>query len=115
MKTAPVAEGLDVAEDFYSALTARPVNAVLAPHGLERAQEALHRSNVVPTTFPVQADLNGQVLEWFLPVLRRQCVDHFLILNDRPVHRLDKEHKTYVIYTRPDQRIQRCAPGRLFR
>ncbi|MFW6116828.1 MAG: integrase core domain-containing protein [bacterium] len=53
--------------------------------------------------------------ERFTGSLRRECLDHFIILNERHLHRIVKEYRTYFNNNaRPhqgiDQRIP-CQPG----
>ena len=44
--------------------------------------------------------------------LRRECLDHFVILNQRPGHRLVKEYKAYFNGARPHQGIEQRVPCR---
>ena len=53
--------------------------------------------------------------EQFLGSLRRECLDHFVILNERHVHRLVKEYKAYFNHARPHQGIKQRIPGRTAR
>ena len=52
------------------------------------------------------------VCERFLGSLRRECLDHFVILNERHVHRLVKEYKVYFNRARPHQGIKQRVPCR---
>ncbi len=46
------------------------------------------------------------VCKRFLGGLRRECLDHFVILNERHVHRLVNEYKAYFNHARPHQGIE---------
>jgi len=50
--------------------------------------------------------------ERFLGSLRRECLDHFVILNERQVRRLVKEYKAYFNRARPHQGIEQRVPCR---
>jgi len=52
------------------------------------------------------------VCERFLGSLRRECLDHFVILNERHVDRLIKEYKAYFNHARPHQGIEQRVPCR---
>jgi len=55
------------------------------------------------------------VCERFLGSLQRECLDHFVILNERHVHRLVKEYKASFNYARPHQSMEQRVPGRTVR
>jgi hypothetical protein len=48
--------------------------------------------------------------ERFLGSLRRECLDHFIILNERHLHRIVKKYKTYFNHARPHQGIDQRIP-----
>ncbi|MEA3376225.1 MAG: integrase core domain-containing protein [Chloroflexota bacterium] len=48
--------------------------------------------------------------ERFLGSLRRECLDHFVILNERQVRRLVKEYRAYFNHARPHQGIEQRVP-----
>ena len=65
---------------------------------------------------PFRAPKANAICERFLGSLRRECLDHFLILNERHLHRLVKEYKLYFNCARPHQGIEQhvpCRPERL--
>ena len=59
---------------------------------------------------PYRAPKANAVCERFLGSLRRECLDHFVILNERHVHRLVKEHRAYFNHARPHQGIKQRVP-----
>ncbi len=64
---------------------------------------------------PYRAPKANAICERFLGSLRRECLDHFLILGERHLHRLVKEYKTYFNHARPHQGIEQhipCQPER---
>ena len=65
---------------------------------------------------PYRVPRANAICERFLGSLRRECLDHFLILGERHLHRLVKEYKEYFNHTRPHQGIKQhipCQPERL--
>ena len=52
------------------------------------------------------------VCERFLGSVRRECLDHFLILSERHLHRVVKEYGEYFNHARPHQGIGQRIPGR---
>jgi transposase InsO family protein len=65
---------------------------------------------------PYRAPQANAICERFLGSLRRECLDHVLILSERHVHRVVKEYKEYFNYARPHQGIEQripCRPERL--
>jgi len=48
--------------------------------------------------------------ERFLGSVRRECMDHILILNERQLYRTLKEHVTYFNTARPHQGIAHRVP-----
>ncbi|MEA3375125.1 MAG: integrase core domain-containing protein [Chloroflexota bacterium] len=61
---------------------------------------------------PYRAPKANAVRERFLGSLRRECLDHFVVLNERHVHRLVKEYKVYFNRARPHQGIEQRVPCR---
>ena len=59
---------------------------------------------------PYRAPKANAICERFLGSLRRECLDHFLILGERHLHRLVKEYKTYFNHARPHQGIEQHIP-----
>jgi hypothetical protein len=50
--------------------------------------------------------------ERFIGSLRRECLDHFIILNERHLYRIVKEYETYFNNARPHQGIEQHIPCR---
>jgi putative transposase len=64
---------------------------------------------------PYRAPKANAICERFLGSLRRECLDHFLILSERHLHRLVKEYMVYFNHARPHQGIEQhipCQPER---
>jgi hypothetical protein len=61
---------------------------------------------------PYRAPKANAICERFLGSLRRECLDHFVILNERHVHRLVKDYKAYFNRARPHQGIEQRVPCR---
>jgi transposase InsO family protein len=59
---------------------------------------------------PYRAPKANAICERFLGSLRRECLDHFLILNERHLYRLVKEYKLYFNRARPHQGIEQRIP-----
>ena len=59
---------------------------------------------------PYRAPKANAICERFLGSLRRECLDHFLILGERHLHRLVKEYMAYFNYARPHQGIEQYIP-----
>jgi putative transposase len=60
---------------------------------------------------PYRAPKANAICERFLGSLRRECLDHFLILNERHLFRLVKEYKLYFNHARPHQGINQHIPA----
>ena len=73
-------------------------------------QRAASRIDVLKT--PYRVPRANAVCEWFLGSLRRECFDHFVILNERHLLRLVKEYKAYFNGARPHQGIEQRVPCR---
>jgi len=64
---------------------------------------------------PYRAPKANAICERFLGNLRRECLDHFLILGERHLHRLVKEYMAYFNHACPHQGIEQhipCQPER---
>ncbi|RLC71456.1 MAG: hypothetical protein DRI81_17700, partial [Chloroflexi bacterium] len=64
---------------------------------------------------PYRAPKANAICERFLGSLRRECLDHFLILSERHLHRVVKEYMQYFNHARPHQGIEQripCQPER---
>ena len=64
---------------------------------------------------PYRAPRANAICERFLGSLRRECLDHFLILSERHLYRVVIEYKEYFNHTRPHQGIEQripCQPKR---
>jgi putative transposase len=65
---------------------------------------------------PYRAPKANAICERFLGSLRRECLDHVLILSERHLHRVVKEYSEYFNHARPHQGIKQripCRPERL--
>ena len=65
---------------------------------------------------PYKAPKANAICERFLGSLRRECLDHVLILSERHLHRVVKEYMQYFNHARPHQGIKQhipCRPERL--
>lgn len=65
---------------------------------------------------PYEAPKANAVCDRFLGSLRRECLDYFLILGERHLHRVTQEYKGYFNDARPHQGIEQripCRPERL--
>jgi transposase InsO family protein len=80
----------------------------------ESFQRVASQIDVLKT--PYRAPQANAICERFLGSLRRECLDHVLILSERHLHRVVKEYKEYFNYARPHQGIEQripCRPERL--
>jgi transposase InsO family protein len=64
---------------------------------------------------PYKAPKANAICERFLGSLRRECLDHVLILSERHLHRVVKEYMQYFNHARPHQGIEQRIPCRLER
>jgi putative transposase len=67
------------------------------------APQVLH----VPLKTPVRAPKANAVCERFIGSVRRECLDHILILSERHLRRLVREYVDYFNHARPHQGIGR--------
>jgi putative transposase len=61
---------------------------------------------------PYGAPKANAICERFLGSVRRECLDHFLILSERHLHRLMKEYGEYFNHARPHQGLGQRIPCR---
>jgi transposase InsO family protein len=59
---------------------------------------------------PYRAPRANAICEWFLGSLRRECLDHLLILNERHLYRGVGEYKEYFNHARPHQGVEQRIP-----
>ena len=59
---------------------------------------------------PYRAPRANAVCERFLGSVRRECLDHFLILSEPHLHRAMKDYQDYFNYARPHQGIRQRIP-----
>jgi transposase InsO family protein len=58
---------------------------------------------------PIRAPKANAICERFIGSVRRECLDHMLILNERHLYRLAGEYATFN-YARPHHGIDQCIP-----
>jgi putative transposase len=61
---------------------------------------------------PYGAPKANAICERFLGSVRRECLDHFLILSERHLHRVMKEYGEYFNHARPHQGLGQRIPCR---
>jgi len=61
---------------------------------------------------PYRAPKANAICERFLGSLRRECLDHFILLSERHTHRIVKKYVHYYNYARPHQGIDQQIPCR---
>ena len=59
---------------------------------------------------PYGAPKANAICERFLGSVRRECLDYFLILSERHLHRVMKEYQGYFNHARPHQGIEQRIP-----
>jgi len=59
---------------------------------------------------PYRAPKANAICERFLGSLRRECLDHFILLSERHTHRIVKKYVHYYNYARPHQGIDQQIP-----
>ena len=64
---------------------------------------------------PYRAPKANAIYERFLGSLRRECLDHFIVLSERHTHRIVKQYVQYYNYARPHQGIDQQIPCRPIR
>ena len=60
---------------------------------------------------PVHAPKANAICERFLGSVRRECLDHFLILSERHLRRIVNDYVAYFNQSRPHQGIEQQIPG----
>ncbi len=73
--------------------------------------QAVKASGTKVIRTPIRAPRANAVCERFLKSVRRECLDHLLILNERPLLRVTQAYVTYFNHARPHQGIQQRIPG----
>jgi transposase InsO family protein len=68
-------------------------------------------SEIEVLKIPYRAPRANSYCERFIGSLRRECLDHVIILNERHLHRTVKEYATYFNTDRPHQGIDQRIPG----
>jgi putative transposase len=69
-------------------------------------------ANIEVLRIPYRAPRANAVCERFLGSLRRECLDHFLILGERHLYGRVKEYMAYFNHARPHQGIEQRIPCR---
>ena len=67
-------------------------------------------SDIDVLSTPYQAPNANAVCERFLGSVRRECLDYFLILNERQPYRTVRQYQAYFNHARPHQGIQQRIP-----
>ena len=67
-------------------------------------------TDVEVLTTPYQAPKANAICERFLGSVRRECLDFFLILNERHLHKTMKQYQVYFNHARPHQGISQHIP-----
>jgi len=70
-------------------------------------------SSVKLTRIPYRAPRANAICERFMGSVRRECLDHVLIVNDRQLHRVIKEYVAFFNGARPHQGLGQQIPGQL--
>jgi transposase InsO family protein len=69
-------------------------------------------SGIQEVKTPYRAPKANVVGERFMGSMRRECLDHTFVLNQRHLERVVKEYRGYYNDARPHQGIQQRIPGR---
>ena len=59
---------------------------------------------------PYGAPKANAICERFLDSVRRECLDYFLILSERHLHRVMKQYQVYFKHARPHRGIRQSIP-----
>ena len=59
---------------------------------------------------PVRAPKANAICERFMGSVRRECLDHLIILSERQLYRIIDEYVSYFNHARPHQGIGSCIP-----
>ena len=70
-------------------------------------------SSIEILKMPYRAPKANAVCERFLGSVRRECLDHLLIVGERQLHRVVREYVDYFNQARPHQGIAQKIPGRI--
>jgi putative transposase len=62
---------------------------------------------------PYRTPRANAVCERFLGSVRRECLDHLLIMSERQLYRVIKEYVTFFNAARPHQGIDQKIPGKM--
>ncbi len=62
---------------------------------------------------PIRAPRANATCERFLGSVRRECLDHVLVLGERHLHRVLREYVAYFNQERPHQGIGQATPEQL--
>jgi transposase InsO family protein len=73
---------------------------------------AAANSGMLEVKTPFQAPKSNAICERFMGSLKRECLDHLLIINQSQLKRVVKEYVNYYNDARPHQGIQQRVPGR---
>jgi putative transposase len=76
----------------------------------ERFTRVAAGSSIEMLRTPYKAPRANAVCERFLGSVRRECLDHILILSERHLHRVIKEYVQYFNMARPHQGIRQTIP-----
>jgi putative transposase len=61
----------------------------------------------------VRAPKANAICERFIGSMRRECLDHLIILSEQQLYRLIGEYVTYFNHARPHQGLGRVSPSHL--
>ncbi len=76
----------------------------------ERFTRVAKSSSIDILKTPYRAPKANDICERFLGSVRRECLDHFLVLGERHLHRVIKEYVAYFNQARPHQGIGQKIP-----
>jgi putative transposase len=83
---------------------------VIYSDGSGGARERRDETHIDVLKTPYQAPKANAICERFLGSVRRECLDFFLILNERHLYKTMKQYQAYFNHARPHQGIsQRIA------
>ncbi len=89
----------------------RSISFVIMIASLDPVSLALRAvSSIEILTIPYQAKRPNAICERFLGSVRRECLDHLLILNEKQLHRVLHAYAEYFNRARPHQGIQQQVP-----
>ena len=79
----------------------------------EQSASVAKTSGIEVLRIPYRAPRANAVCERFLGSVRRECLDHFFILNEGQLYRVLKEYVTFFNARRPHQGIDQQIPEQL--